>query len=53
MKGKNAIPHRERKNGASREQWEKRKAAANKARGAQNMFPHEVDGKLKVRRTRS
>jgi hypothetical protein len=36
MKSKNTIPARERKNGASREQWEKRKAAANTAR------PHQV-----------
>jgi hypothetical protein len=30
--------HRERKNGASREQWKERKAAANAARPEQKMF---------------
>ena len=35
MKSKGTVPARERKNGASREQWEKRKQAANAARGKQ------------------
>lgn len=30
--------HRDRKNGASREQWKERKAAANAARGPQEVY---------------
>lgn len=35
MQRKNVISHREKKNGASREAWQKRKAAANDVRGKQ------------------
>jgi len=50
--------HRDRKNGASREQWEARKAAANAARGEQecwyepgpNSATDPYDGKWQRRR---
>jgi len=35
--------HRERKNGASREAWEKQKFETNTARGPQEIFQHSVE----------
>ena len=38
--------NRDRKNGASREQWQKRKAAANAARPKQVQVVHESNGEF-------